>query len=145
MKITIQENQNALEPEIIVVCKELTSELEEILSGIALSANTIAGSADGEICFLPFKDIYYFEAMENKIFFYTKEKTFEASLKLYQIEEKLQNTSFARVSKSAIVNLKKIKSIRPDENSRLIATLLSNEKIMVSRSFVPDIKKKLGV
>ena len=35
MKITIQENQNALEPEIIVVCKELTSELEEILSGIA--------------------------------------------------------------------------------------------------------------
>ena len=145
MKITIQENQNALEPEIIVVCKELTSELEEILAGLALSANTIAGSADGEIHFLPLKEIYYFEAVESKVFFYTKDKTFEASFKLYQLEEKLQNTSFARVSKSAIVNLKKIKSIRPDENSRLIATLLSNEKIMVSRSFVPEIKKKLGV
>ena len=145
MKITIQENGNAQETEIIVVCKELTSELEEIVSSIALSTHTIAGSADGEIHFLPLKDIYYFEAIENKIFFYTKEKTFEASLKLYQIEEKLQNTSFARVSKSAIVNLKKIRSIRPDENSRLIATLLSDEKIMVSRSFVPEIKKKLGV
>ena len=145
MKITIQENQNASEPEIIVVCKELTSELEEILAGLALSTNTIAGRADGEIYFLPLKDIYYFEAVESKVFFYTKDKTFEASFKLYQLGEKLQNTSFARVSKSAIVNLKKIKSIRPDENSRLIATLLSDEKIMVSRSFVPEIKKKLGV
>ena len=145
MKITIQENGNAQETEIIVVCKELTSELEEVLSGLALSTNTIAGSADGEICFLPLKEIYYFEAVESKVFFYTRDKTFEARSKLYQLEEKLQNTSFARVSKSAIVNLKKIKSIRPDENSRLIATLLSNEKIMVSRSFVPEIKKKLGV
>ncbi|MBQ8432906.1 MAG: LytTR family transcriptional regulator DNA-binding domain-containing protein [Clostridia bacterium] len=145
MKITIQENSNARETEIIVVCKELTSELEEIISSIALSTHTIAGSADGEIYFLPLKDIYYFEAVENKIFFYTKDRTFESNIRLYQLEEKLQSTTFARVSKSAIVNLKKIKSIRPDENSRLIATLLSNEKIMVSRSFVHEIKKKLGV
>jgi DNA-binding LytR/AlgR family response regulator len=62
MKITIQETPNASEPEIIVVCKELTSELEEIVSSIALSTHTIAGSADGEIHFLPLKDIYYFEA-----------------------------------------------------------------------------------
>ena len=145
MKITIQENSSAPETEIIVVCKELTSELEEIISSIALSTHTIEGRADGEIYFLPLKDIYYFEAVENKVFFYTKDQTFEAHFKLYQIEEKLQSTTFAQVSKSAIVNLKKIKSIRPDESSRLIATLLSNEKIMVSRSFVPEIKKKLGV
>lgn len=145
MKITIQENSNAQETEIIIVCKELTSELNEVISNIALSTHTIAGNSDGEIYFVPLKDIYYFEAVENKVFFYTKDRTFESSFKLYQIEENLQNISFARVSKSAIVNLKKIKSIRPNENSRLIATLLSNEKIMVSRSFVPEIKKKLGV
>lgn len=145
MKITIQENSKVQETEIVIICKELTSDLDEIISSIAASNHTIAGKADGEIHFIPTKDIYYFEAVENRVFFYTKDQTFESSIRLYQLEEKLSNTTFARVSKAVIANLQKIKSIRPDENSRLIATLSNHEKIMVSRSFVPEIKKKLGV
>ena len=145
MKITIQEKPDALEPEIAVICSKLTPELSNLISQIALFDHTIPGKIDGEVHFIPIKEVYYFEVMESKTFFYTKERTFETDLRLYQLEEKLANTAFARVSKSSIVNLKKIRSIRPDENSRLMATLLSNEKILVSRSYVPEIKKKLGV
>ena len=145
MKITIQENNNIRETEILIVCQKLTPELDEIVSNLALANRTIAGKDSDEIHFISLKEIYYFEAIDSKTFFYTKNRTFETNIKLYQLEEKLLNTAFARVSKSVIVNLKKIRSIRPDENSRLVATLLSDEKIMVSRNYVPEIKKKLGV
>lgn len=145
MKITIQERNDVPETEIIVICKKLSPDLEEIISNIGLVNHTIAGKADAEIFFIQLKEIYYFEAVESKVFFYTKDKIYETSIRLYELEEKLSSTPFSRVSKSAIVNLKKIRSIRPDENSRLVATLLNHEKIMVSRNYVPEIKKKLGV
>ena len=145
MKITIQETGSVQETEILIICPKLTPELDEIISNIALSDHTFAGKNEGEIHFIPMKEIYYFETIESKTFFYTKDRVFETNIRLYQLEEKLLNTTFARVSKSSIVNLKKIRKIRPDENSRLVATLLSGEKIMVSRNYVPEIKKKLGV
>ncbi|MBR5616329.1 MAG: LytTR family transcriptional regulator DNA-binding domain-containing protein, partial [Clostridia bacterium] len=41
--------------------------------------------------------------------------------------------------------LRKMQSIKQAEHSRLIATLINGEKIVVSRQYVPEIKKKLGV
>ena len=91
------------------------------------------------------KDIYYFESVDGKIFFYTEKETYEAAARLYKIEESLQNSKFARISKTAIANLSKMRSIKPAENSRLMATLLNGEKILVSRQYVSEIKQKLGV
>lgn len=83
--------------------------------------------------------------MDKRIFFYTEDGVFESSAKLYRLEEKLENTLFSRISKSVIANLRKVRSIKPEENSRLLATLSNGEKLIVSRQYVLDIKKKLGV
>lgn len=145
LKITIQENPNIQETEITVVCAEMTAELEEIIAKIGLIGHTFAGKQNGETFFVPMKDIFYFEAVDGTIFFYTEHETYEATTRLYKIEESLQNTKFARISKTAIANLSKMRSIKPAENSRLTATFLNGEKILVSRQYVSEIKKKLGV
>lgn len=145
MKITIQENSNIEETQIHIVCTEMTPEIEEIVANIGLIGHTFAGKKDGEIFFIPMKDIFYFESVDGKVFFYTTGECYEATAKLYKIEETLQSTKFARVSKSTIANLSKMRSIKPEENSRLLATLTNSEKIIVSRQYVAEIKKKLGV
>lgn len=145
MKITIQENPNIAETQVHIVCSEMTPEIEEIVANIGLIGHTFAGKKDGEIFFIPMKDIFYFESVDGKVFFYTTGEYYEATAKLYKIEETLQSTKFARVSKSTIANLSKMRSIKPEENSRLLATLTNSEKIIVSRQYVAEIKKKLGV
>jgi DNA-binding LytR/AlgR family response regulator len=145
LKITIHEDPNAKEIEISIVCAEMTAELEEIIANIGLVGHTFAGKKDGETFFIPMKDIYFFESVDGKIFFYTEKETYEAAARLYKIEESLQNSKFARISKTAIANLSKMRSIKPAENSRLMATLLNGEKILVSRQYVSEIKQKLGV
>ena len=79
------------------------------------------------------------------MFLYTAKDTFETKARIYQLEEKLSGTPFARVSKSAIVNLKKVRSITPEKHSKLIMTLLNGEKLMVSRQYLNTIKERLGV
>ena len=64
---------------------------------------------------------------------------------MYQLEEKLVNTPFVRISKSLIANLKKIYSIKSEKNSRMCITLSNGEKLIVSRQYLNDIKEKLGV
>lgn len=145
MKITICENPGVKEVEVSILCPKMTDELKEIIANIALVGLTFAGKKDEETFFVSVKDIFYFESVEGKIFFYTETETYEAASKLYKIEESLQNLKFARISKTVIANLDKMQSIKKSENSRLTATLINQEKLLVSRQYVSEIKKKLGV
>ncbi len=145
LKIIIKQDDSAAETEITVVCRRIDAQIEEILATISLIDNTVTGRRGDETCFIPLKEILYFESVENKVFFYTDGETYEMSAKLYQLEEKLQNSKFARISKSTIANLNKFRSIKQEKNSRLIATLVNGERLMVSRQYIGEIKSKLGV
>ena len=145
LKLTIREDPNVNETEVSVVCPKMTAEVEEIVANIGLIGQTFAGKKEGATFFIPASDIFYFESVDGSIFFYTKEDTYEAAARLYKIEEWVQNLKFARISKTVIVNLRKMQSIKQAEHSRLVATLINGEKLVVSRQYVPEIKKKLGV
>lgn len=89
--------------------------------------------------------ISYIEALERKTFVYTQEDVYESKLKLYEMEERLCQSGFFRVSKSCLVHLKFIQSIRNDVERKLRLTLKNGEQIMVSRQYAEEIKKRLGV
>ena len=145
MKITIVEDPNISETEISILCTKMTNEVRNIISNFAVVGSTFAGKKEEETFFIPIQDIFYFESVDGSIFFYTENETYEATAKLYKIEESLKNLKFARISKTVIANLDKMLSIKKAENSRLVATLVNKEKLVVSRQYVSEIKKKLGV
>ena len=88
--------------------------------------------------------IYYAESVDKKTFVYTKEKCFETRHRLYELEEIL-SSNFFRCSKSLIINMRKIKAVKSELNGRMIAELLNGEQIVISRNYVKDLKRKLGV
>ena len=76
---------------------------------------------------------------------YTSKDYYESKLKLYEMEERLMQCGFFRVSKSCLVQLKYIKSLKSDVDRKIRLTLQSGEQIMVSRQYADEIKRKLGV
>ena len=94
---------------------------------------------------IPVAEVYYFDAVDNRVYLYTKDKCYEVKKKLFEIEEEYESTSFIRVSKNAIVNIKKIERLFPEFNGRLEAKLKNGESIIISRSYVPSLKRKLGI
>ena len=105
----------------------------------------LVGIKDGKMNLIDPKDVYYFESVDNKTFIYCLKEIYESKLKLYEINSEFENSSFFRASKSIILNLSKIKNLSPAFNGRFEATLKNNEKVIISRQFVPDLKKKLGL
>ena len=147
MKITIESPLPGEEDEIIIKMAELDDEVLKMIRRLkdGVSKDTMAVYANESILMVPIRDILYFDATDNRVFAYTRDNCFETRKKLFEIEELLANSSFLRISKNAIVNIKSIDHLSPEFNGRFIASLKNGEDIIISRGYVPELKKKLGI
>lgn len=145
MKITINMDEKVSETEIQINCNQLTDEIENIIATLRILNQQMLVSKEDENHLLDVSRISYIEALERRTFVYTEDDVFESRLKLYEMEEKLCSFGFFRISKSCLVNLKYIKSIRNDVERRIRLTLKNGEQVMVSRQYAEEIKRRLGV
>jgi DNA-binding LytR/AlgR family response regulator len=144
LRIVIEELQDGEEAELIIKCREMTDELLHVLAMLKAQGTLIAYDGN-EIHRVQPKEIYYIEVVDNKTFLYCEDKVLESKQKLYELESNLSNSDFLRVSKSVLLNLSKIKSLSPALSGRFEATLGNNEKVIISRQYVSDLKKILGI
>ena len=145
MKVTIDKNESYFDPEILVNCKKVDGVIQDIISYIGIADKNMIGEIDGEMFFIPLNSVFYFESVDKIVYIYTDKQVYKSSAKLYILEEQLVDTYFARVSKTTILNLKKLNSIKAAKNAKLEGLLVNDEKIFISRQYVAEIKKRLGV
>lgn len=145
IKIIIEELAENCEEEIIIRSNNIDERILKLIYSIKAERDKLTCYEDGGIRMIEPKQVYYFEAVDNRVFAYCEKRVFEIKKKLYELERQFENTDFIRVSKSVIVNLTKIQRLTPAFNSRFEALLKNGEKIIISRQYVPDIKKKLGI
>ena len=142
----IFENVKEEEEEVIIVrCRKITEDLTYAARTLNAVIGGIAAFTDGEIYKLPLCDIYYFEVVDNKSFFYCESEVYESKLKLYEFEELTYGTHFFRATKSTVVNADKISSVSPALYGRFTVTLDNGEKVVVSRSYVTSLKRIMGL
>ena len=145
MKITIQDIGPGEEEEIIVRCRSLDEVLLRMIHELKTRRGKFTVTDNDKIRQVDAGDIYYFEAVDNKVFLYLEQEVFEIRYKLYEIEAQYQNTDFFRASKSVIINLSKVRQFAPDFGGRFEAQMMNGEKLMISRQYVPGLKKRLGM
>ena len=145
MKITINVGEDINETEINIRCSQLTPDIENIIATLRIMNQQLLVTKDDTNFLLDVNTISYIEALERKTFVYTQDSVYESKLKLYEMEERLCKSGFFRISKSCLVHLKFIKSIKKDIDRKLRLTLTNGEQIMVSRQYADEIKKRLGV
>ena len=112
VKITININENINETEININCNQLTPEVENMIAMLRMINQQMLVTKDGECYLLDVNKIVYIEVLERKTFVYTEDAIFESKLKLYEMEERLCQSGFFRISKSSLVHLRYIKSIK---------------------------------
>lgn len=145
MKITIIDRADGEDDEIIIRCRNIDKQLLNLIYAIKAGQEKILALRGSEYVQVSPEEIYYFEAVDNRVFLYLEKEVYEVKYKLYELEELLCGTDFFRASKSYIVNLTKVKSISPAFNGRFEAHMKNGETIMVSRQYVPVLKEKLGL
>lgn len=143
MKILIEEPGAGEDDQIIIRCRQMSKQLLQFINNLKTQKPNIVGLNGSDIHRLDPDDIYYFEAVDNKVFIYCREKVFESKYKLYEVEDLFTGSDFLRVSKSVILNLRRITFLSPAYSGRLEAALDNGEKIIISRQYVSDLKQKL--
>ena len=145
MKIEINVDDKFEETCISILCKRLTPELEKLLAMMRILEKQLVAVKDGETFLLDVSEVIYIEAVDRKTFVYTKDGVYESGLRLYELEQQLEECGFCRVSKSCLVQLKAIRSLKSDINRRIRVTLDNGEMIIASRQYADGIKQKLGI
>ena len=92
---------------------------------------------------IPIVDVYYIESVDDKTFLYLEKETYESRKRLYELEKITDSFHFVRISKSVVVNLMKVDSIKPALNGRFLCKLKNGEDVIISRKYVQVLKEKL--
>ncbi|KPN95010.1 LytTR family DNA-binding domain-containing protein [Lysinibacillus sp. ZYM-1] len=145
MKISIEEISRELEEEILIKCHEVDEEIHEIVSKLQTETLIILGYQNDRVHRINLRDIYYFEAVDGKVFLYCEDNVFEVKHKLYELEEVCKDKKCFRATKSTILNIAKISSVHPSFSGRFEAVLDNGERAVISRQYVPVLKKMLGL
>lgn len=145
MKISINVEEDMKDIEITISCSRLTPEIEKVLATLRMMERQLLVRKGEETYILDGSKVIYLESVDRKTFVYTKEDIYESSLKLYELEQQLDECGFFRASKSCVAALQYIKSLRTDVNRKIKVTMENGEQIMVSRQYAEELRKKLGV
>ncbi len=145
MKITIHDCSPDEEEEIIIRCRSVDNQLLRLIYSLKAGREKLTVSKEDKLFQVQISDIYYFEAVDNRVFAYMEKDVYDTRHKLYELEERLKNTDFFRASKSTIINLAKVRNICPAFNGRFEVCMENGENLLVSRQYAPCLKEKLGL
>ena len=143
MDINIRKIENSEKEYIEIGCHKVTDRINDIVRFVKLRQGSIDAFREDRQYQIPVSDILYVESVDDRTFIYLAGDCLESRRRLYEVEEMLPSQYFARISKSAVVNLMKITSVSPALNGRFLCLLRNGEKLMISRKYVPGIREKL--
>ncbi len=128
----------------VINAVKITEDIQSAIDILDNNCRVIPVISEGRNMILQTDKIYYIESVDKRTYIYTKEGCYETRYRLYELEE-LLNNRFLRISKAMIVNIRKIRMVKAEVNSRLIAQLLNGESVVIARSYVKDLKERLGI
>ena len=140
MKIMIEPQNKVEELLVKILCREENEEVKRLYHHIANYAEPLWASQDGIQHKLYETDLYYADTIEGKTFLYTKDEVYEIPESLSGIEQRLKGNQFVRISKNSLINIDYLSKVEPYSNHRLLAHMKNGEKLIVGRTYIPELK-----
>lgn len=131
--------------QVVIKCRKINDEIIRLKCHIELFDRKLQAKKDGEWYLINSSDVLYFESVDNHTFLYTEDDVMEVKQRLYELEDILSDKDFIRVSKSQIVNINKVRSLRPELNRTILATMCNGEQLYISRKYVQAIRNILSI
>ena len=103
----------------------------------------IWGRTDERSVCVNINDILYLESVDDKVFAYTGEHVLRIEGSLYSFINSVNDDVFFRCSKSMIINVNRVVSLKSLSSNRIDATIEGGEHIVISRRYASEFRKFL--
>lgn len=146
MQIEVKIDEKCEELKILIVTNKMTDQVEELLKKLsAAQTEAIVGFKEDSAEILQQEEIIRIFSSNQKVYAQTKQGEYVLKLRLYELEERLNQNVFVRISNSEIINLKKLVKMDLSFSGTIGVKLLGNVTTYVSRRYVAKIKEVLGI
>lgn len=142
MKLTMQQITCG-EEEVIVRYLKKTPEIERIVRLIRAEDKKLMGWQEKVQTILNPKDVLYFESVDNRTYAYTRDEVYRVDYSLADLELVFIHIGFFRCSKSMILQMNHINSLRSISGNRIDAEMENGEHVIISRAYAVAFRKKL--
>ena len=144
MRVRFEQVDSREKEQALIRAVEKTADILSAMDLLENGSGGVAVTKDRNTFFCRLTQIYYIESVDKRTYVYTRDDCYESRDRLYELEEKL-GPWVIRISKAMIVNLRKIRNVSAEPGGRMVAVLLNGERVIISRSYVKEIKRRLGI
>ena len=146
MKVNLFVSRDIEEPYADIHTNELTDNITRAMSILESddSSEMLAVKKGSDIALLEFSDVFMFRVEDKQVKVYTEDSEYQIKKPLYQVEENL-TSDFVRISKTTIINLKKVERVAPSLKGMMFIQLKNGLKDNISRKYLPDFKQALDL
>lgn len=140
MIIRLEQNLSQQDIEVLIRYAGMNRDVEQLLSLIRSVDKQIKCASESSVKWINASNIFYVESVDKRTFVYCEKEVYRTESRLYKLIEELGPLGFVQISKSCILNISTLNSIKPLLNSRMEATLKNGERLFVTRKYLANIK-----
>jgi DNA-binding LytR/AlgR family response regulator len=128
-------------PEVAAQLRTIEEAVEPAAEGWS---RKIVGKANNEYVLLNTAEVFAFKAEGEVVWIITANKKYQATHTLSALQARLQNTSFQRIHRNAIVNADHIRKMSAMSSQRWLITLGNNLEFIVSKRQAHSVRQLLS-
>lgn len=146
MEVEIKLDSTYTETKVIILTADMNEEVRIIAKKLSENIpDIIKGIKNGKVEMLEENDLIQVYAKGGKVFAVTNKGEYALRKRLYEMEERLNQKQFVRISNSEVINLKKVENFDLNFAGTICVRLSNGTVTYVSRRYVKKIKKLLGL
>ena len=145
MKVSVDISAEHKEPYAVIHTDKITAEIQRMIDIFSTSETPITALQNEEdLIILQPEEIYMVRVEDGDTIIYGENKKYRSRKRLYEIGRQL-GKQFMQISKTTLINLSYMDSIEPGFSGTILLKLKNGCKDYVSRKYLPEFKRYLGL
>ena len=144
MKVSVEITPGVKEPYAVIYTAQVTEEIQRTIALLGTGDTPVTAYHEEKLIILQPEDIFMVRVEDGDTILYGARQKYRSRKRLYELSIQL-GKQFMQISKSTLVNLSYLDSIEPGLGGTMLLKLKNGCKDYVSRKYLPDFKRYLGL
>lgn len=127
MRLLLQHRKELQETEIEIRYPNMTERITRLIQHIRQYDFMLEGFIEDKVYQIPLDQVCYIETIDRKTFIYSDSNIYETRKNIQGMETELEETTIVRISKSQLLNITAVNSVKSYPNHRLMVELNNGE------------------
>ena len=146
MRVKIELDNSCEETTVIIKAREMTDEISSLAHMISTEkSDMIPVWRQRSVCFIKPVDIVRAYSNDDRVYITSADGDYTVRMRLYELENRLRNYDFIRISSSEIINRSAVEHLDLRISGTISVTLHGGIITYVSRRFVKSFKASIGL